>query len=146
VVAFPSLLPVQSSLPGTLAALTLLLVPTGFLAVAVWVYDDARDRGSARPTLWGVATGTLPFVLPAYLVLVGLGRLGPRVSPPATRERAAGTYGFGALLAFSVASTFAPPDPVTQLLSVAVALVPALAVAYVLTGRVGPAPDSYSAG
>jgi hypothetical protein len=137
--------PAQSTTASDLAVLTLLLVPTGFLAVAVWVYDDARDRDSARPTLWGVLTGSVPFVLPIYLVLVGMGRLGPRVSPPSTRERVAGTYGFGALLAFSLGLTLAPPNPVTQVLYVAVALALGLAVAYVLTGRVGPATDPASA-
>ncbi|MFC7234790.1 hypothetical protein [Halosegnis marinus] len=133
----------QGSLPSNVVALTLVLLPAGLLAAAVWVYDDARDRDrdSDRPALWAVASAAVPFVLPVYLVLVAAGRAGARASPPGDRERTVGTFGFGSLLAFVAGSALAPPpDPVTQFLFVAAALPPSLVVAYVLVGRVGPDP------
>lgn len=123
---------------GTLAALATLLPLVGLLGVAVWVYEDARDRSSRSPLLLAAATAVVPFLLVGYLLWVALGRMGERSSPPGTRERVAGTLGFGTLIAFVVGALVGPPDPVTQSLYAAAGLVPGLAVASVLTGRVGP--------
>jgi hypothetical protein len=131
---------------GTVAALTTLLPFVALVGAAVWVYEDARDRGRRSPLLLAVATVALPFFLPGYLLWLALGRLGARSSPPDRRERTAGTLGFGTLLAYLVGALFGPPDPVTQSVYALAALVPALAVAYVLTGRVGPAHDGTPAG
>jgi hypothetical protein len=131
-------LPPSIAVAVVVSLLGTLLPVAGFAAAAVWVYADARDRGHDAAGWLATGTVLVPFVLPGYLLWVGLGRFGERSSPPSRRERAAGTVGFGAVSAFLVAGVVAPPDPVTGTVYAVVAFVPAAVVAGVLTGRVGP--------
>lgn len=116
------------SLFGTLLPLV------GLAAAAVWVYDNARERGSDAPHWLAAGTVLVPPIFPGYLVLLALGRVGERSSPPGRRERVAGTLGFGCLLAFFGGAVVAPPDPTTGTLYALVGLVPALAVVRLLFG------------
>ncbi len=132
----------STAVAGTLAVLATLLPVVALVGVAVWVYEDAHARDSRSPLLLAGATAVVPFFLLGYLSWLALGRFGGRSSSPAGRERVAGTLGFGTLLAYLIGTLIAPPDPITQSAYALAALVPGLAAAYILTGRVGPASGS----
>ncbi|WP_435196811.1 hypothetical protein [Natronomonas sp. EA1] len=126
--------------PVRLLLPVLLLLPmAAFAALAVWVYDDARHRGSDSPLLWAFA-GVFSPLLVVYLLLVAVGHFQPRSAPPERRERLAGTLGFGVTAGFVLASVLSPPDPASQVLWLALSLTVTLPVAYLLTGRVGGDP------
>jgi hypothetical protein len=126
------------------AALTA-LVPIWFLALAFAlgyvIYRDADARGSARPLAWSVGS-LLTNGLVALLYLRARSEIGGRERPRAGAERALVAFVLGSLVAWLVAATVAPPDPVSQAIYAAVAA----AVAVPLVALVGRVRASGSGG
>jgi hypothetical protein len=116
-----------------LFALNALLVLATAVALGYAVYLDATAREAPQAAGLGVAAGILAMpVVPLYLL--GRGRLGDRDSPERT-ERLTRTVALGGLLTVVLAAVVSPPDPVTQLLVAAAALLPSFGIAYLLVGR-----------
>lgn len=113
----------------------LLLVGALFYALAYWTYRDANARGSSQPLAWAAGVACLPAVFGPYYLLHRRG-LDPR-SPRTRTDRILGSMLVAVSSGFVLVASFAPPDPVSQLRTIAVLFPVLVALAYVLLYRVG---------
>lgn len=133
-------MPGGGALPATLRTVVLPVALLGlwasvFLAVGLWVFRDARDRGTRRAAGLALASVVVPFVLPYYLYRRSRSAGESRSDPPAPVDRGLATWGAAGLAAIAVGAVFAPPDPFSQAIYALGSLVPVLPVAYLLVYR-----------
>jgi uncharacterized membrane protein YoaK (UPF0700 family) len=119
--------------PAVFPALALLLVTWVAMVYAVSVDAHTRNVPPGIAAVLGVTAAVLPMGLLAYYVACD--RLGPRRSPPTTRERAAWTLVLAMTVAFVLGATLSPPDPFTQLFELPAFLLVALPAAYLVVFR-----------
>lgn len=120
---------------GVIGVGLLLLVGALFYALAYWTYRDADARGSSQPLAWAVGVACLPAILGPYYLL-SRRRLDPR-SGRTRVDRVLGSVLVAISSGFVLVASFAPPDPVSQLRTIAVLLPVLVPFAYVLLYRVG---------
>ncbi|WP_415382804.1 hypothetical protein [Halosimplex sp. TS25] len=99
-------LPLQST--GSLAAAAAIPALT-WATLVVWVYQDARARGSDHPAGSAVAVAVFPPLLVAYVYYRS-----DRSQPQSDRERLTLTALLALLSAMLAGSVFAPPDVFAQ--------------------------------
>lgn len=119
-----------------LAAGILVFLLTVQVSLMVWVYRDARARGSDRPGYWTALTippiGVLGF--PRYLHHRHR-RLGDRAKPPTRLGRLLATVASAGLAAMLLGTVLTPPDPYSQITWLSVGFLALLPPAYVLVYR-----------
>jgi len=118
-----------------LAGVTFLAYLVGLLTIGYWVFRDARERGSDGSSSWAIAAALFPLMLVVYVFYRS--RIGERGQHADQRERAAGSYIVGFLLAFVSGALLSPPDPFSQLLWFVGALPVGLLVGYLLVWQDG---------
>lgn len=105
-------------------------------SLCLWVYRDARARGSDSPAGWAISVGVLAIpMLPWYLYRRR--SLDGRRDADSTFDRLLSTWVLAGLATFVLGIPLSSPDPFRQLRYWSVALPVALPLAYVFVAMGG---------
>lgn len=105
-------------------------------SLGLWVYRDARARGSDSPVGWAISVGFLVIpMLPWYLYRRR--SLDGRHGADSTFDRLLRTWVTAGLTTFVVGSVVAPPDPFAHLIYWSAMLPVTLPLAYVFVSMGG---------